>query len=158
VIPDSNNVIYVGNFPADQVSMIKIVDSTATEITNFVVNDPVVLGDEYIVTNNMGAYIYVPTFTGALSVTVAVGNRAIIQSEEIMFTSIDLDSNTITGLRRGLNNTITNSVFNQYSTVQSMLDRDLMSQEDYNVNWYDEYAPLQLNTTPQALFLQQQFP
>jgi hypothetical protein len=39
-----------------------------------------------------------------------------------------------------------------------MLDRDLMIQEDYNVNWYDEYAPLQLNTTPQALFLQQQFP
>jgi hypothetical protein len=106
----------------------------------------------------MGVYIYVPTYTGTLSVTVAVGNRAIIQSEEIMFTSIDLDGNTITGLRRGLNNTITNSVFNQYSTVQSMLDRDLMNQEDYNVNWYDEYAPLQLNTTPQALFLQQQFP
>ena len=158
VIPDSNNVIHVGNFPADQVSMIKIVDSTATEITDFVVNDPVVLGDEYSATNNMGVYIYVPTYTGTLSVTVAVGNRAIIQSEEIMFTSIDLDGNTITGLRRGLNNTITNSVFNQYSTVQSMLDRDLMNQEDYNVNWYDEYAPLQLNTTPQALFLQQQFP
>jgi hypothetical protein len=159
VTPDAQSVFRVGEFAANQVTGIVIVDALDNHITDYAINAAEVAGTEYTTNRNISLDITVQeSYTGPLTVTVAVGNKLIVQSEQIQFTSIDLVNNTVTGLLRGRNGTITNTVFEKYSTVQSMLDRDQMSAQDYTVNWYDEYAPLQLNVTPQALFLQQQNP
>jgi hypothetical protein len=161
VSPDVNNVAVVAGITANQVTSIKIVDSSLNLITDYTLNPAEVNGTEYVTTNNSVLNILInQSYTGPLAVQLAIGNKIIVQSEQIEFTSVDLESvpNRVTGLKRGQNTTITNTVFNKYSTVQSVLNRDLMLEEQYAYSWYDEYAPLQLNNTPAALFLQQQNP
>lgn len=158
-VPDPNNIVNLVTGNASAITGIKIVDSASNLITNYTIN-PATTGTGTIdANNNQSVYIQINDFyIGPLTITVAVGNLLYIQGEYVGFTSIDLDTNTVTGLRRGLMGTITNTVFSQYSTVQSVLPRDRFPAEWYNENWYDRYAPLQLNYTPQAVFLNQQTP
>jgi hypothetical protein len=157
--PDGDNFVRVPVNNADQITAIIIVDGLGTVITDYTIDQPVTGGNTNYLNNNnsLGITINEPYY-GPVAITVAVGNRVYIQGEYVGFTSVNLVDNTITGLKRGLSGTITNSVFEQYSTVQGMLERDRFPQEWYSVNWYDRYAPLQLNTTEQAWFLRQQLP
>jgi hypothetical protein len=157
--PDINNTFNVKVGSASKVTSVKIIDSASKEITDYTIDQPEVGGNPQWYSNNQSLFITInESYTGPVSVTVAVGNLAYIQGEFVGFTTIDLENNTISGLQRGLQGTITNTVFNQYSTVQSVLSRDRMIQEWYDQSWYDQYAPLQINTTAPALFLQQQVP
>ena len=106
-----------------------------------------------------------PGTTGTVNVTVAQGNSAIVQSEQVGFTEIVFTDTTtftgegyITGLTRGQNTTITNSVFVIDSVVHSVLARNVLPQQYYNSNWYNiPGIPLEYQTSPAGLFLRQWF-
>lgn len=97
-------------------------------------------------------------------VTLAFGNMLLLQNEFIGFTSINLVDNTVTGLRRGLNGTITNEFVASGTVVQSVLNRDELS-SDYLTQWWygaptspGANTTLATNTSPAAVFLQQTTP
>jgi hypothetical protein len=73
----------------------------------------------------------------SVTVTYCIGNMLLINSEYIQFTSIDLVNNTVTGLLRGRKGTITNQVILSGTTVQSVLDRDRLSANDWYYWWYE---------------------
>jgi hypothetical protein len=79
--------------------------------------------------------ITVPT---DVTVTIAQGNLILLQNEYIGFTSVNVADNTITGLQRGLMGTVTNSQVAAGTTVQSVLDRDMLPEIYYGDWWYGE--------------------
>jgi hypothetical protein len=114
---------------------------------------------------NLEITLATPT-SGLVNVTLAYGSKAVVQSEQIGFREIVFDDKTtftgpgyITGLTRGQNTTITNSVFFQDSVIMSVLEKNVMPAELYNSSWYNiSGAPLMDQTTPVAQFLNQWFP
>lgn len=157
--PDADDTFRVMVGSANKVTGLKIVDSASKVITDYTIDAPVIAGTDQIFSNNQSLLITInESYTGSVTVTVAIGNLIYVQGEFVGFTSIDLDNNTVTGLQRAQQGTITNAVFDQYSTVQSVLAQDMMRPEWYDSTWYDQNAPLQLNTSTPALFLQQQVP
>lgn len=157
--PDVNDIIGVVTGNALATTAIKIVDSLGTVISDYVINPAQAASSDLTANNNQSLNIKInQPYVGSVTVTTGVGNIAYIQGEYVGFTKADLDNNTLTGLRRGLYGTITNTVFEQYSTAQSVLDRDRFPANWYDENWYDRYAPLQLNYTVQAAFLNQHNP
>jgi hypothetical protein len=95
----------------------------------------------------------------SLTITVLVGNLIYINGEQIKFTSVDLATNTLTGLQRGSNGTGEQSVIPLYSEVFGILSSNRMSNLDYDMTWnsYDYNAtegdPLQISNTDPAIFL-----
>lgn len=87
------------------------------------------------------------TSTTTLDATFTVGNVLLLKNEFIGFSSIDLTTNTVTGLRRGLSGTITNSFVAAMTVVQSVLARDMLPVE-YNEQWWYGPGPYILTTTP----------
>lgn len=71
-----------------------------------------------------------------MNVTVAVGNMLLLNSEFIKFSSIDLDTNKIFGLQRGLKGSITNSFVAAGTIVQGLLDRDKLENQQWYQWWY----------------------
>lgn len=99
-----------------------------------------------------------------LDFTVAVGNCLIIQSEQIIFDSIDLVTGTVTGLKRGSNGTIVNAQLDQYSTVQTVLSENRLPISYNAIDWYERFTgldrgfptttmPLQSSVSDPAQFL-----
>jgi hypothetical protein len=111
--------------------------------------------------------VSIPT---TLDVTFTVGNVLLLNSEFIGFSSINLSTNTVTGLRRGLSGTITNSFVAAMTVVQSVLARDILPMSPINYNnrwWYGAFGsnPALANNTladetvnPAAIFLQRTSP
>ena len=94
-----------------------------------------------------------------ITVTVLVGNLLYINGEQIKFTSVDLATNSITGLQRGTNGTGITALNPKFTEVYGLLSGNRMENVVYAENWnsytYDpvDGDPLQISTTTGANFL-----
>jgi hypothetical protein len=103
-----------------------------------------------------GAYIS----TGdSLTITSLEGNVLYINGEQIKFTSVDFDNNSITGLQRGANGTAVQEYMAKYTEVFSLLSNNRLpdlyidqSWNSYNFNTV-EGDPLSISETVPAQFL-----
>jgi len=94
-----------------------------------------------------------------ITITLILGNVLYLAGEQIRFTSVDFDNNTITGLQRGAGGTGVQSVIPVYQKVYSALSQDRLSDQYYNQTW-NSYVyntvlgdPLQISNTYAANFL-----
>ena len=102
-------------------------------------------GDIVIITTTEGAFVY-------------------ISGEQIKFTNIDLETNTLSGLQRGVNGTGVISYSPEYTPILSILSKNKLPDSYYNVTWnpIDQAVynttkgdPLQISVTNPANFLNQ---
>jgi len=98
-----------------------------------------------------------------VTITLILGNIIYLAGEQIRFTTIDFDTNTITGLQRGANGTGTRSFIPVYQKVYSALSQDRLPDTYYNQTW-NSYVyntvlgdPLQISNTFSANFLNQDY-
>ena len=96
-----------------------------------------------------------------VTITLLLGNILYLAGEQIRFTTVDFDNNTITGLQRGANGTGTRNFIPVYQKVYSALSQDRLSDTYYNQTW-NSYVyntvlgdPLQISDTFSANFLNQ---
>jgi hypothetical protein len=94
-----------------------------------------------------------------LVITTIIGNLLYINGEQIKFTTVDLDANSITGLQRGANGTGEITYIPVYAEVYGILSTNLLSNVNYNLTWNSnvfneiEGDPLQISETVAAYFL-----
>jgi hypothetical protein len=94
-----------------------------------------------------------------ITITVLVGNLLYINGEQIKFTSVDVATNSITGLQRGTNGTGVTMQNPEFTEVYGLLSGNLMDDVTYAETWnsynYDlvDGDPLQISTTAGATFL-----
>ena len=94
---------------------------------------------EYVNYNDIKLTISGITSPTLLYVTISEGNMLLVNSEYIQFTNIDLATDTVSGLLRGRNGTITNEFIESGTIVQSVLIRDRLPQQYYFQWWYNYY-------------------
>ena len=104
------------------------------------------------------------TATNSLTITVILGNLIYVNGEQIGFTTVDFDTNTVTGLQRGANGTGEQTVIPKYSEVYGILSSNklptvynALTWNSYNYNLVDG-DPLQISTTFSANFLNADVP
>lgn len=99
-----------------------------------------------------------------LTITVTEGALVYIAGEQIRFSKVDLVTNTLSGLQRGVNGTGVISYSAAFTPVLSILSKNRMPETDYFVTWnpinsaqYNTTKgdPLQISNTPAADFLNQ---
>jgi len=82
-----------------------------------------------------------------------------INGEQIRFNTVDLSTNTLTGLQRGTNGTGEQTFIPVYSEVYGLLSNNLLPRVNYNLTWNSdvynptEGDPLQISETFSAYFL-----
>jgi hypothetical protein len=95
----------------------------------------------------------------SLTVTIILGNLIYIAGEQIKYTIVDFDANTLSGLQRGTNGTSARDYVPTYEKVYGILSDNLLSNLNYHLTWnsYDYNPtlgdPLQISTTSAANFL-----
>jgi hypothetical protein len=99
-----------------------------------------------------------------LTITVILGNLIYVNGEQIRFTTVDFDANTLSGLQRGANGTGEQTYIPQYTTVYGILSTNQLpavyngfSWNSFNYNLVDG-DPLQISTTYSANFLNADVP
>ena len=104
------------------------------------------------------------TVTNSLTITVIIGNLIYVNGEQIGFTTVNFDTNTITGLQRGANGTGEQTFIPKYSEVYGILSSNKLPNvynavtwNSYNYNLVDG-DPLQISTTVSANFLNADVP
>jgi hypothetical protein len=82
-----------------------------------------------------------------------------INGEQIKFTTVNLTTNTLSGLQRGTNGTGVQTYIPLYSEVFGILSNNLQPPTDYTQTW-NSYVynvvdgdPLQISDTDPAIFL-----
>ena len=99
-----------------------------------------------------------------LIITTIEGNLIYINGEQIRFTTVDLDNNTLTGLQRGMNGTGEQAYLPTYTEVYGILSNNLLPDVNYNLTWNSyvynavEGDPLQISETTAAYFLNMDVP
>jgi len=95
----------------------------------------------------------------SLTITSLEGNVLYINGEQIKFTSVDFDNNSVTGLQRGANGTAVQEYMAKYTEVFSLLSNNRLadlyidqSWNSYNFNKV-EGDPLSISETAPAQFL-----
>jgi len=94
-----------------------------------------------------------------VTITLILGNLLYVAGEQIRFTTVDFDNNTITGLQRGANGTGERDFIPAYANVYSALSQDKLPDADYNQTWNSKVYnpvlgdPLQISNTFSANFL-----
>ena len=95
----------------------------------------------------------------SLKITSLEGNVLYINGEQIKFTSIDFDNNSVTGLQRGANGTGVQTYIPKFTEVFSLLSNnrlpDLYIDQSWNSYNFNTTLgdPLQISTTVPAQFL-----
>ena len=99
-----------------------------------------------------------------LTITVILGNLIYVNGEQIGFTTVNFDTNTVTGLQRGANGTGEQTFIPKYSEVYGILSSNklptvynALTWNSYNYNLVDG-DPLQISTTFSANFLNADVP
>ena len=99
----------------------------------------------------------------SLTITVYEGNNIYINGEEISFSGVDIQNNTLTGIARGVNGTAQQDLIPTYTTAISLLNKNKLNDVYYNQTWNSfvyntiEGDPLQLSETTPADFLNPDF-
>ena len=95
----------------------------------------------------------------SLTITSLEGNVLYVNGEQIKFTSVDFDTNSVTGLQRGANGTAVQDYTAKYTEVFSLLSNNRLpdlyidqSWNSYNFNTV-EGDPLSISETAPAQFL-----
>ena len=94
-----------------------------------------------------------------ITITTLVGNLIYVAGEQIKFTTVDIATNSITGLQRGTNGTGVQTYIPLNSEVYSLLSQNLMNVPTYMEEWnsyiYNPVLgdPLQISVTTGANFL-----
>ena len=107
-------------------------------------NNPARLGyiqQDYITTQTTGLGPFVLISQGSwvqvgdeLTITVTMGKLLYINGEYMVITSIDIETNTV-NVQRGANGSPILSYIPENSTVYSLLDKNRMSDSNYNDTW-----------------------
>jgi len=99
-----------------------------------------------------------------LTVTVILGNLIYINGEQIRYTTVNFDENTLSGLQRGANGTGKLTYIPKFTTVYGILSSNVLpdvyngfSWNSFNYNLVDG-DPLQISTTYPANFLNADVP
>jgi hypothetical protein len=87
-----------------------------------------------------------------LTITITQGNLVYIAGEQIRFTTVDLLTNTLSGLQRGVNGTAVISYSPEYTPALSILSKNRLPETDYFISWNPD-GPLQISDTAPAIFL-----
>ena len=153
--PDSDGNILIGvNADKNLISQVIVYNNTTDEL--------VPVNDYSVVLVDTAPQIQI---TGGVSenddvtITVLVGNLLYINGEQIKFTSVDIATNSITGLQRGTNGTGVTAQNPEFTEVYGLLSGNLMDEVSYAETWnsytYDpvDGDPLQISTTTGANFL-----
>ena len=99
----------------------------------------------------------------SLTITVILGNLIYVAGEQIKFTTVDFDNNTLTGLQRGTNGTGERNYIPAYEKVYGILSTNQLPAVNYNLTWNSDVYnptlgdPLQISTTASANFLNAEF-
>jgi hypothetical protein len=99
----------------------------------------------------------------SLTITVILGNLIYVAGEQIKFTTVDFDTNTLTGLQRGTNGTGERFYIPAYEKVYGILSTNQLPAVNYNLTWnsynYNPTLgdPLQISDTVAANFLNAEF-
>jgi hypothetical protein len=99
----------------------------------------------------------------SLTITVILGNLIYVAGEQIKFTTVNFDNNTLTGLQRGTNGTGERFYIPAYEKVYGILSTNQLPAVNYNLTWnsynYNPTLgdPLQISDTVAANFLNAQF-
>jgi hypothetical protein len=103
-------------------------------------------------------------FEDELTITVILGNLIYINGEQIRYTTVNFDENTLSGLQRGANGTGKQTYIPKYTTVYGVLPSNMLpelyngfSWNSYNYNLVDG-DPLQISITYPANFLNADVP
>lgn len=94
-----------------------------------------------------------------VTITQILGNLIYLDGEQIKFTTVDFENNTLTGLQRGANGTGERDYIAQYETVYGILSMNELPSSYYGITWNSytynpvEGDPLQISTTAAANFL-----
>ena len=103
------------------------------------------------------------SFGQSVTVTVILGNLIYVAGEQIKFTTIDFDTNSISGLQRGTNGTGERYYIPAYDKVYGILSTNQLPEINYNLTW-NSYVynttlgdPLQISDTVAANFLNAEF-
>jgi hypothetical protein len=103
-----------------------------------------------------GSYINVGN---ELTITTLEGNLIYVNGEQIRFSTVDFDNNTLGNVERGVNGTGKQSLIPTYSEVFGLLSKNRLSDVYYNQTWNSNVFnasagdPLQISETVTAEFL-----
>jgi hypothetical protein len=95
----------------------------------------------------------------SITAILTVGDIVEINGERIRFSNLDAANNTVSGLTRGIQGTHETEVHHQYDMGYGINPAKKITDEEYNLTWNstnitDIGDPLQISTTPTAVFLQ----
>ena len=99
------------------------------------------------------------TVGDSIVITTIEGNLIYINGEQIRFTTVDLNANTLSGLQRGTNGTGILTYIPIYSEVYGILSNNMLPSVNYNLTWnsniynVSQGDPLQISETNAAIFL-----
>ena len=95
----------------------------------------------------------------SLTITSLVGNIIYVNGEQIRFTTVEFNTNSVTGLQRGANGTAQQDYIPVYTPVLSLLSSNKLPEVYYDQTW-NSYVyntvdgdPLQISETDAAQFL-----
>jgi hypothetical protein len=95
----------------------------------------------------------------SIVITTIEGNLIYLNGEQIRFTTVDLNANTLSGLQRGTNGTGILTYIPIYSEVFGILSNNMLPSVNYNLTWnsniynVSQGDPLQISETNAAIFL-----
>jgi hypothetical protein len=95
----------------------------------------------------------------SIVITTIEGNLIYLNGEQIRFTTVDLNANTLSGLQRGTNGTGILTYIPVYSEVYGILSNNMLPSVNYNLTWnsnvynVSQGDPLQISETNAAIFL-----
>ena len=131
-------------------------------VYNTTTNSYVDPADYYVQIINLSPILQITdgvTAGNSIVVTTIIGNLVYINGEQIKFTSVDLDTNSLSGLQRGTNGTGEQTYIPLYSEVFGILSNNLMPATNYTLTWNSyiynttDGDPLQISETEPAIFL-----
>lgn len=94
-----------------------------------------------------------------VTVTTLEGNTLYVNGEQIRFSTVDFNNNTISGIQRGVNGTAKQDTIPVYTQVYGLITTNKMPESYYDETWNSttynatEGDPLQISTTDAAVFL-----
>lgn len=151
---------YIG-LPADKriLTAVSVVNISTTPNQTISSNDYEVVLVDTAPTLKITPGSYIST-GNTLTINVLEGDIIYVNGEAIRFNAVDIASNSLLGIQRGVNGTAKQSYIPAYTEVFGLLTSNKLDDVYYNQTW-NSYTfntidgdPLQISTTTPALFLQ----
>ena len=160
VTPTSVNGVYTIGLDADKriISQVIVVNNTTSTILPSSAYSVQIVDTAPVLEITSGVSV-----GQSLTITVILGNLIYVAGEQIKFTTVDFDTNTLTGLQRGTNGTGERFYIPSYEKVYGILSTNQLPAVNYNLTWnsynYNPTLgdPLQISDTVAANFLNAQF-